>query len=59
MRTRFVAQGKRSQAGFGGGAVALSVELMSCHTMLPEKAHYAPSVAGEDEGVGLLQGIGG
>ena len=32
---------------------------MSCHTMLPEKAHYAPSVAGEDEGAGVLQGIGG
>ena len=37
-RTRTVAQGKRSRAGFGGGAVALLVELMSCHTMLPEDA---------------------
>jgi len=38
LRTRDVAQGPRPRAGAGGGAVALLVELMSCHAMLPENA---------------------
>lgn len=37
-RTRDVAQGKRSQAGAGGGAVAILVELMSCHYAMPGNA---------------------
>ena len=33
-----VALGKQAQAGDGGGAVALLVELMSSHLALPETA---------------------
>jgi len=35
IRVREVAHGPNSQIGAGGGAVALLVELMSCHMALP------------------------
>ena len=38
IRVRDVARGRRSEIGAGGGAVALMVELMSCHLSLPESA---------------------
>ena len=38
IRVRDVAHGTRSQIGAGGGAVALLVELMSCHIALPGSA---------------------
>ena len=37
-RMRDVAHGPRSQIGAGGGAVAVLVELMSCHMALPGNA---------------------
>ncbi|CAM9240060.1 unnamed protein product, partial [Pylaiella littoralis] len=38
VRVRDIAHGRRSAVGAGGGAVAVLVELMTCHLSLPESA---------------------
>ena len=51
IRVRDVAYGTRSQIGAGGGAVALLVELMSCHIALPGSA---PLCSYRQAGVGTV-----
>ena len=51
IRMRDIAYGTRSQIGAGGGAVALLVELMSCHIALPGSA---PLCSYRQAGIGTV-----